>query len=165
MSLKRGDGSGAAVAAHGVSGGSVRREILGGISPSTGQVSGAINASAEQMLRLKSAGMFWQSIVAKTRDSGLLIKNARGTSGLRNFSPQRVSGPRNVPQTMKDDVVEARKWIPNTPYIINTRARRCACIFIRLAAIKASNCIIVSLDSRRRFILVDLSAKIRTPPL
>ena len=65
----------------------------------------------------------------------------------------------------KDDVVEARKWIPNTPYIINTRARRCACIFIRLAAIKASNCIIVSLDSRRRFILVDLSAKVRTPPL
>ena len=60
----------------------------------------------------------------------------------------------------KDDVVEARKWIPNTPYIINTRARRCACIYIRLAAIKASNCIIVSLDSRRRFILVDLSAKI-----
>jgi hypothetical protein len=60
--LKRGDGSGAAVAAHGVSGGSTRREILGGISPSTGQVSGAINASAEQMLRLKSAGMFWQSI-------------------------------------------------------------------------------------------------------
>ena len=42
----------------------------------------------------------------------------------------------------------------------NTRARRCACIFIRLAAIKASNCIIVSLDSLRRFILVDLSAKI-----
>ena len=32
----------------------------------------------------------------------------------------------------------------------NTRARRCACIFIRLAAIKASYCIIVSLDSRRR---------------
>ena len=62
VSLKRGDGSGAAVAAHGVSGGSARREILGGISPSTGQVSGAINASAEQMLRLKSAGMFWQSI-------------------------------------------------------------------------------------------------------
>ena len=59
VSLKRGDGSGAAVAAHGVSGGSARREILGGISPSTGQVSGAINASAEQMLRLKSAGMFW----------------------------------------------------------------------------------------------------------
>ena len=63
VSLKRGDGSGAVVAAHGVSGGSTRREILGGISPSTGQVSGAINASAEQMLRLKSAGMFWQSIV------------------------------------------------------------------------------------------------------
>ena len=60
----------------------------------------------------------------------------------------------------KDDAVEARKWIPNTPYIINTRAPTCACIFIRLAAIKASNCIIVSLDSRRRFILVDLSAKI-----
>ena len=60
----------------------------------------------------------------------------------------------------KDDVVEARKWISNTPYIINTRARRCACIYIRLAAIKASNCIIVSLDSRRRFILVDLSAKV-----
>ena len=59
VSLKRGDGSGAAVAAHGVSGRSARREILGGISPSTGQVSGAINASAEQMLRLKSAGMFW----------------------------------------------------------------------------------------------------------
>ena len=59
VSLKRGDGSGAAVAAHGVSGGSARREILCGISPSTGQVSGAINASAEQMLRLKSAGMFW----------------------------------------------------------------------------------------------------------
>ena len=58
----------------------------------------------------------------------------------------------------KDDVVEARKWIPNTPYIINTRARRCACIFIRLAAIKASNCIIVSLDSRRRFILADKDA-------
>ena len=36
-----------------------RREILGEISPSTRQVSGAINASAEQMLRLKSAGMFW----------------------------------------------------------------------------------------------------------
>lgn len=63
VSLKRGDGSGAAVAAHGVSGGSARREILGGISPSTGLLSGAINASAEQMLRLKSAGMFWQSIV------------------------------------------------------------------------------------------------------
>ena len=59
VSLKRGDGSGAAVAAHGVSGGSARREILGGISPSTGQVSGAINASAEQTLRLKSAEMFW----------------------------------------------------------------------------------------------------------
>ena len=63
VSLKRGDGSGATVAAHGVSGGGARREILGEISPSTGQVSGAINASAEQMLRLKSAGMFWQSIV------------------------------------------------------------------------------------------------------
>ena len=63
VSLKRGDGSGAAVAAHGVSGGerkarNTRRNIA-----DTGQVSGAINASAEQMLRLKSAGMFWQSIV------------------------------------------------------------------------------------------------------
>ena len=48
VSLKRGDGSGAAVAAHGVSGGSARREILCGISPSTGQVSGAINASASR---------------------------------------------------------------------------------------------------------------------
>ena len=68
VSLKRGDGSGATVAAHGVSGGGARREILGEISPSTGQVSGAINASAEQMLRLKSAGMFWQSRHAKSRE-------------------------------------------------------------------------------------------------
>ena len=138
------------------------------------------------MLRTKSAVWYWQSIVAKSRDSGLLIKNARGTSGQvcsmycahssewglfgRN-TRSAIRGTSSSPPREeradigKDDVVEARKWIPNTPYIINTRARRCACIFIRLAAIKASNCIIVSLDSRRRFILVDLSAKVRTPPL
>ena len=40
VSLKRGDGSGATVAAHGVSGGGARREILGEISPSTRQTIG-----------------------------------------------------------------------------------------------------------------------------
>ena len=88
-----------------------------------------------------------------------LLNHANGVSGHGNSPPTRKRTKEFLPQREeradigKDDVVEARKWIPNTPYIINTRARRCACIFIRLAAIKASNCIIVSLDSRRRFIL------------
>ena len=85
-----------------------------------------------------------------------LLNHANEVSETLEFLPQREERA----DIGKDDVVEARKWLPNTPYIINTRARRCACIFIRLAAIKASNCIIVSLDSRRRFILADLSAKI-----
>ena len=85
-----------------------------------------------------------------------MLNHANEGSETLEFLPQREERA----DIGKDDVVEARKWISNTPYIINTRARRCACIFIRLAAIKASNCIIVSLDSRRRFILVDLSAKI-----
>ena len=99
------------------------------------------------MLRTKSADSF---------GSRKLLNHANEGSETLEFLPQREERA----DIGKDDVVEARKWIPDTPYIINTRARRCACIFIRLAAIKASNCIIVSLDSRRRFILVDLSAKI-----
>ena len=93
---------------------------------------------------------------AHSSEWGLFGRNTRSAIQGTSSSPQREERA----DIGKDDVVEARKWIPNTPYIINTRARRCACIYIRLAAIKASNCIIVSLDSRRRFILVDLSAKI-----
>ena len=104
------------------------------------------NASARVDAEPKGTGCF---------GSRKLLNHANEGSNPWNFSPTEERA-----DIGKDDVVEARKWIPNTPYIINTRARRCACIFIRLAAIKASNCIIVFLDSRRRFILVDLSAKI-----
>ena len=86
---------------------------------------------------------------AHSSEWGLFGRNTRSAIRGTSSSPPREERA----DIGKDDVVEARKWIPNTPYIINTRARRCACIFIRLVTIKASNCIIVSLDSRRRFIL------------
>ena len=75
-----------------------------------------------------------------------LLNHANEVSETLEFLPQREERA----DIGKDDVVEARKWIPDTPYIINTRARRCACILYYLATVKASYRVSVSLNSRRR---------------